>query len=64
MDRHQLAVVVQNDDLKEPAGPISADVELAVTLVHHADSVADCVLDVLVDNAVLVGIGRDLRLAG
>ena len=60
MDRHRLAVIVENDDLKEPAGPVGTDVEVTVALAHYADGVADCVLDVVVGNAVLTGVVRDL----
>ena len=62
MDRHRLAVVVENDDLKEPAGPVGTDVEITVALAHYADGVADCVFDVLVGNTVLTGVVRDLAL--
>ena len=36
MDCHGLAVVVENDDLKEPAGPVATDVEVTVALAHYA----------------------------
>ena len=62
MDRHRLAVVVENDDLEEPAGPVGTDVEVTVALAHYADGVADCVLDVLVGNTVLTSVVRDLPL--
>ena len=55
MDRHRLAVVVENDDLKEPTGPVGTDVEVTVALAHYADGVADCVLDVLVGNTRAYG---------
>ena len=64
MDRHRLAVVVENDDLEEPAGPVGTDVEVTVALAHYADGVADCVLDVLVGNTVLTSVVRDLPYAG
>jgi hypothetical protein len=57
-----VAVVVENDDLKAPAGPVGSDVEVTVALAHYADGVADCVLDVLVGNTVLTGVIRDLHL--
>jgi hypothetical protein len=62
VDRHRLAVVVENDDLKEPAGPVGTDVEVTVALAHYADGVADCVLNILVGNTVLTGVVRDLLL--
>jgi uncharacterized protein len=61
VDRHRLAVVVENDNLEEPAGPVGTDVEVTVALAHHAEGVADCVLDVLVGNTVLTGVVRDLH---
>ncbi len=62
MDRHRLAVVVENDDLKEPASPVGTDVEVTVASAHYADGIADCVLDVLVGNTMLAGVVRDLNL--
>jgi len=57
----RLAVVVERDDLQEPAGSVGTDVEITVTLAHYADGVADCVLDVLVGNTVLARVVRDLH---
>ncbi len=62
MDRNELSVVIENDDLKEPAGSVGTDVEIAIALAHNADGVADCVLDVLVVNTVLAGVVGDLHL--
>ncbi len=62
MNRHRLVIVVENDDLKEPAASVGTDVEITVALAHDADSVADRVLDVLVDNTVLAGVVRNLHL--
>jgi hypothetical protein len=64
VDRHRLAVVVENDDLKEPAGPVGADVEVTVALAHYADGVADCVLDALVGNTVLTALSAISTYAG
>ncbi|MGH3543193.1 MAG: hypothetical protein ACRDTO_12625, partial [Mycobacterium sp.] len=55
MNRHRLAVVVENDDLEEPAGPVGTDVEITVALAYYAEGVAHCVLDVLVGNTMLTG---------
>lgn len=62
MDRHRLAVVIENNDLKESAGSVGTDVEVTVALAHDADSVADCVLDVFVSNVVFTGVVRDLHM--
>ncbi|WP_219069554.1 hypothetical protein [Candidatus Mycobacterium methanotrophicum] len=62
MDRHGLAVVVENDDLKEPASAVGTDVEVTVGPADYADGIVDCVLDVLVGNTVLTGVVRDLHL--
>ncbi|MGH3556780.1 MAG: hypothetical protein ACRDTK_04675 [Mycobacterium sp.] len=62
MNRHRLAVVVENDDLEEPAGPVGTDVEIKVALAYYAEGVAHCVLDVLVGNTMLTGGVRDLDL--
>lgn len=61
MDRDRLAVIVENNDLKKPTGPVRADVEVALALTHNADSVANCVLDVLVRNPVFAGVIRNLH---
>lgn len=61
MDRHELAVIIEDHDLEEPAGPIGADVEVTVALVEHADSVTDGVFDVQIVDAVLAGVISDLR---
>ena len=61
MYRYQLAVVIENDDLKEPAGPVGTDVETAVALTHYTNGVADRMLDVLVGNAMLTRVVRDLH---
>ena len=61
MDRHRLAVIVEDDDLQEPAGSVCSDVEVTVALAHDTDSVANCVLNILVGNTVLAGIVRDLH---
>jgi hypothetical protein len=50
VDCHGLAVVIDNDDLEEPASPVSTDVKVTVVLAYHADDVADCVFDVFVCN--------------
>ena len=57
-----MAVVVEDDHLKEPASAVGTDVEVTIALPHYADGVADCVLDVVVGNTVLAGVVRDLRL--
>ncbi len=62
MDRHWLAVVVENDDLKELAGSVSTDVEVTVALADYVDGVADRVLDVLVGNTVFSGAVGNLHL--
>ncbi len=41
MDRHRLAVVVENNDLKEPAGPVSTDVEVTVGTREQLQQAAD-----------------------
>lgn len=62
MDSHRLSVVVENDDFKEPTGPVSTDIEVTVTLSHHADGIVHRVLDVVVSNTVLTRAVRDLHL--
>ena len=44
MDGYGLTVVVRDDDLEEAAGSVSADVEVAVAAIGHADGVAYRVL--------------------
>ena len=61
MDRHRLAVIVEDDDLKEPADSVCSDVEVTIVLAHDTDSVANCVLNILVGNTVLAGVVRDLH---
>jgi hypothetical protein len=61
VDGHRLAVVIEDDDLEQPARVISTDVEIAASLVDHADGVANGVLDVGVFDAVLAGGVRDLH---
>jgi len=56
-----LAIVVDDDDFKEPAGSVGADVEVAVALVEHTDGVAHRVLNVQVTDAVFPGGVRDLH---
>lgn len=53
MDRHGVAVVIENDDLEEPARPVGTDVEVTVALAQYAHGIADCMLDVLVGNPFL-----------
>jgi len=53
VDRDGLAVVVQHDDLDEPACTVSADVEVSITLTDDPDGVAYGVFDVEVCNTVL-----------
>jgi len=64
VDRHRLAVAVENDNLKESAGPVGTDVEVTVALAHHPDGVADCVLDVLVGNPCLRALSAISTYAG
>lgn len=45
MNRYRLAVVVEDDDFKEPAGPVGSDVEITVALAEHAYGVPDRVLE-------------------
>jgi hypothetical protein len=59
--RHRLAVVVEKDDLEEPARSVGVDVEVAVALVQDACGVADRMLDVFVGDTVLAGVVRDLH---
>ena len=61
MDRHRLAVIVEDDDLKKPAGSVCSDVEVTIALAHDTDSVANCVLNILVGNTVLAGVVRDFH---
>ncbi len=61
VNRHRLAIVIENNDLKEPAGPVGTNVEVTVTLIHDANGVADRVLDVVVRDTVLAGVVRDLH---
>jgi hypothetical protein len=61
MDGYGLAVVVEDDDFKEAAGSVSADVEVAVALIEHADGVAYRVLDVEITDAMFTGVVRDLH---
>jgi hypothetical protein len=51
-----------NNDLKESVGSVGTDVEVTVALAHDADSVADCVLDFFVSNAVFTGDVRGLHM--
>ena len=60
VDRQWL-VVVDNDNLEEPARPVRADVKITVALADHPDGIADRVRDVLVGNTVLAGIVRDVH---
>lgn len=62
MDRHWLAVVVEDDDLKESTATVGTDVKVTGTLAHYADGVADCVHDVLIGNAVPTSVVRDLHV--
>lgn len=61
VDRHEVAVVIEDHDLQEPAGSVGSDVEITVALVEYADGVADRVLDVEIIDAVLAGVVSDLR---
>ncbi len=61
MDGYGLAVIIEDDDFKEPTGSIGTDVEVSVALVEYADSVAYRVLDVQISGAVLTGVVRDLH---
>lgn len=61
VNRHRQAIVIEDDDLQQAAGPVGTDVEVTATLTHYADGVADRMLDVLVGNTVLAGVVRDLR---
>ncbi len=61
MDGNELAVVVKDDDFKESAGSVGANVEIAVALAEHADSVPYRVLDIQIVDAVLAGVVSDLR---
>ena len=56
-----LAVVVEDDGFEEAAGSVSADVEVAVALIEHADGVAYRVLDVEITDAMFTGVVRDLH---
>lgn len=62
VDRHWLAVVVEDNDLKEPARAVGADVEITVALIKHADSVVHRVFYVGIFDAVLAGSVRNLHL--
>lgn len=61
MDGYGSAVVIEDDDLEQPAGTVSTDVEIAVAVVDHTDGVADGVLDVGIVDAVLASGVRDLH---
>ena len=61
MDGYGLTIVVDDDDFKEPAGSVGADVEVAGALVEHTDGIAHRVLDVQVTDAVLPSGARDLH---
>lgn len=61
MDRHEVAVVIEDYDLQEPAGSVGSDGEITVALVEHADDVADRVLNVEIIDAVLAGVVSDLH---
>ncbi len=62
MDRHEVAVVIEDHDLQEPAGSVGSDVEITVALVEYADGVADRVLDVEIIDSVLAGVVSDLHV--
>lgn len=46
MDRHGLAIVIEDNDLKQSTGTVGADIKVPVTLADHTDRAADRVLDV------------------
>jgi len=62
MDRHRIAVVVEDDNLKQPPVRSAPMYRSRFALAGHPDGVVDCVLDVLVGNAVLTGVVHDLDL--
>lgn len=53
MDRHRLALVVEDDDLKESTGSVGTDVEVTVALADNADGVSHRMFYVEISDAVL-----------
>jgi len=53
VDRHRLALVVEDDDLKESTGSVGTDVEVTVALADNADGVSHRMFYVEISDAVL-----------
>ncbi len=62
MYRHGLSIVIEDNDLKEPTSSISADVEVTILLVEHADGVSYRMLYVEISDVVLTRVVCDLHV--
>ena len=60
-DRVVVGVVIEHDDLEDPARLVGSDDEVSAAAGHDAHGVADCVPDVFVSNSMLPRAVRDLH---
>ncbi len=64
MDRDRLAVIVEDDNLEEPASLVSADVQVALSSTDHTYGLAYRVFDVEVGDTVLAAASAISTYAG